>query len=174
MFDRQELDETTLRRVYGCFPSGVVAVCARTDEGLVGMTLSTFIPVSLDPPLVAISVRRASATWPILATAPALGLSALAAGHEGVARQLSSSGADRFAGVRTENGSDGAAWLVDAPVVMTCVVECEVTAGDHLLVVLSVQGIVRYQDNDPLVFHASHIRALGQPSGAVDLARNAS
>lgn len=36
------LDEVGLRRVFGCFPCGVIAVCAMVDDQPVGMAASSF------------------------------------------------------------------------------------------------------------------------------------
>lgn len=52
------LDEVGLRRVFGCFPCGVIAVCAMVDDQPVGMAASSFTSVSVDPPLVSICVQK--------------------------------------------------------------------------------------------------------------------
>lgn len=93
------MDQRALRDVFSAFPSGVVVVCARVSGELVGMTVSTFIPVSLDPPLVAISVRKESSTWPTLARSSELGVAVLGSGHEDLARQIASPVGDRFRGL---------------------------------------------------------------------------
>ena len=42
-----------LRRLLGHFPTGVAIVCARDAQGKpVGLTINSFVPVSLQPPLV--------------------------------------------------------------------------------------------------------------------------
>lgn len=162
------MDETSLRRVYSCFPSGVVAICAAISGRFFGMTLSTFIPVSLDPPLVAVSVRKESTTWPALKSARRLGVAILAAGHELAARQLSSSAENRFQGVDMTVDEDGAAWISDVPTALTCSVESEIDAGDHVIVLLCVNRVVRHSQCDPLVFHDRNIRPLGG-AGPADL-----
>lgn len=43
-------DTVELRRVLGCFPSAVAAVCALADHGPAGMAASSFTTVSKDPP----------------------------------------------------------------------------------------------------------------------------
>ena len=45
-------DSRTLRNAFGCFPSGVTAICAMIDGEPDGMAASSFVAVSLDPPLV--------------------------------------------------------------------------------------------------------------------------
>ncbi|OQS19008.1 oxidoreductase, partial [Nocardia donostiensis] len=56
-------DGVGLRRAFAHFPSGVVAVCAEIDGQRYGIAVSTFVPVSLDPPLVSFCVQNTSATW---------------------------------------------------------------------------------------------------------------
>ena len=58
------VDGTELRRAFGCFPSGVTAVCAIIDGEPVGMAASSFTSVSIDPPLASICVQKSSTTWP--------------------------------------------------------------------------------------------------------------
>src|SRR5215831_9339244 len=53
------MDPRKFRNALGRFPTGVVVVTARTQAGdLVGMTMSSFNSVSLDPPLVLFSIHR--------------------------------------------------------------------------------------------------------------------
>jgi flavin reductase (DIM6/NTAB) family NADH-FMN oxidoreductase RutF len=52
------------------------------------MAVSSFISVSIDPPLVAISIQRSSATWPRLRGQHRLGQSVLAEGQGDLCRAL--------------------------------------------------------------------------------------
>ena len=52
MSSDSNLTPTSLREAFGYFPSGVIAVAAEVDGALVGLAVSTFVPVSLEPPLV--------------------------------------------------------------------------------------------------------------------------
>ena len=54
----QDLDPARLREAFGIFPSGVVAVAAEVDGQLVGLAASSFTSVSLEPPLVSISIAN--------------------------------------------------------------------------------------------------------------------
>jgi ribosomal protein L28 len=55
-------DPKALRRVLGCFATGVCVLTARDPEGRpVGMTVNSFSSLSLDPPLVLWSIARHSA-----------------------------------------------------------------------------------------------------------------
>src|SRR5918997_4998820 len=76
--DDLSADPQELRRAYGCFPSGVTAICTLVDGAPDGMAASSFTSVSLDPPLVSVCVQNTSTTWPRLRHLPRLGVSVLA------------------------------------------------------------------------------------------------
>ncbi|MDT4924010.1 MAG: hypothetical protein QOG01_1723, partial [Pseudonocardiales bacterium] len=77
-----DLDPTSLREAFGHFPSGVIAIAAEVGGIRVGLAASTFVPVSLDPPLVSFCVQNCSETWPKLRDLPYLGISVLGEAHD--------------------------------------------------------------------------------------------
>jgi flavin reductase (DIM6/NTAB) family NADH-FMN oxidoreductase RutF len=153
-------DPRTLRQAYGCFPSGVTAVCALADGVPVGMAASSFTSVSMDPPLVSVCVQDSSTTWPKLRGLPRLGLSVLAEGHDAACTSLSSKHGDRFAGVDWEATADDAVFVHGSTVWLDCSVDREVPAGDHAIVLLRIHGLQARPDTAPLVFHGSRFRTL--------------
>src|SRR5258708_28096524 len=76
------LGQTQLRRVLATFPTGVAAVAAIIDGEPAGLAASSFVSVSLDPPLVSVCIGHSSTTWPVLRTADRLGISVLGAHQE--------------------------------------------------------------------------------------------
>jgi len=66
----------------------VVAVAALIDGSPVGLAASSFTSVSLDPPLVSISIANTSKTWPPLRCAARLGVTVLAAHRAELAHRL--------------------------------------------------------------------------------------
>src|SRR5260221_1292831 len=88
-----------LRNAYGCFPSGVTAICAIVGGQPVGMAASSFTSVSLEPPLVSVCVQSSSRTWAVLKASKRVGVSVLGQTHGEVCRQLAAKTGDRFAGV---------------------------------------------------------------------------
>lgn len=153
-------DPVHLRRAFGCFPSGVAAVCAEVDGSPVGMAVSSFTSVSLDPPLVSICTDRQSRTWPRLRTASRLGVSILADEHGAVCRQLSAKDGDRFAGLVLETSRDRAVFLSGATAWLDCSIHAELAAGDHQLVLLRVEALDAEPSTEPLVFHGSRFHRL--------------
>lgn len=157
---RHDPAPTELRRVFAAFPSGVVAVCAAVDGRPVGMAVSTFSPVSLDPPLISLCIRRTSTTWPRLRRARALGVSILSADHERAGRQLAATTGDRFAGLATATAPSGAIHVRGSCAWFDCALEAEHPAGDHVIAVLRIDRSGLSGQTAPLVFHASRFRRL--------------
>ncbi|WP_101832340.1 flavin reductase family protein [Frankia canadensis] len=161
-----------LRRAFGCFPSGVAAICGSdlaaapgTDgegaaAGPVGMAVSTFTPVSLDPPLVSVCLQTSSTTWPRLRRLSHLGISVLGEEHGVACRQLSAREGDRFAGLPVITTGRGAVLLAGASAWLECVPHAEMPAGDHVIAVLRVVAMRADPQITPLVFHASQFRRL--------------
>jgi flavin reductase (DIM6/NTAB) family NADH-FMN oxidoreductase RutF len=159
-----QLDDQVLRRAYGTFPTGVVALCGLVEGGPQGMVASSFVPVSLDPPLVAFCVQWTSTTWPQLRELPRIGVSVLGEVHDVAARQLASKLGDRFADLAVEVTGDGAVFLHGAGAWLDCSVEDVVPAGDHGIVLLRVHALTQHEGVTPLVFVGSAFRRLATGS----------
>ncbi|WP_378734623.1 flavin reductase family protein [Nocardia brasiliensis] len=149
-----------LRRAFANFPSGVVAVCAEINGTPHGLAVSTFVPVSLDPPLVSFCVQNSSSTWPKLAAAGHLGLSLLGTDQQDAARTLGGRNGDRFRGTELHRGTGEALFIDGASAWIEGVPEAHVPAGDHAVVILRIHRIATRTDVDPLVFHGSKFRRL--------------
>lgn len=150
-----------LRRAFSSFPTGVVAVCAvDQNQNPVGMAVNSFTSISLDPPLVAISVARTSRTWPVLSQAQTLGLSVLGSEQEQTSRRLSARSGDRFADISWASTPEGAVHIDGAALWLTCRVYEVVDAGDHVIVLLAIEDVEHFPKVEPLVFHQSRYRAI--------------
>ena len=155
-----QLDDATLRRVFGCFPSGVIAVCASVDGEPLGMAASSFTTVSVAPPLVSICVQNSSTTWPRLLRRERLGISVLAEHHGDACLSLSRKVGDRFAGVRWTELANGAVIVHEATAWLDCRLHSELPAGDHTIALLEICELSADPDTPPLVFHGSRFRRL--------------
>jgi 3-hydroxy-9,10-secoandrosta-1,3,5(10)-triene-9,17-dione monooxygenase reductase component len=133
-------DETPdFRTTLGHFASGIVIIAARHEGRPVGLSIQSFASLSLDPPLVSLSVSLASATWPAIAAGGRFCASILSADQEALCRRFAVSGADKFEGVpwtaspRTLSPRiEGALAWVD------CGIRAVYQAGDHWLIVADV------------------------------------
>ncbi len=161
MNSNNKLTPTSLREAFGHFPSGVVAIAAQVDGNRVGLAVSTFVPVSLEPPLVSFCVQNTSTTWPKLEAAPMLGISVLGESHDAAARTLAAKTGDRFAGLETVSNDSGAVFVKGTGLWLESAVEQLIPAGDHTIVVLRVNEVTVDAEVAPIVFHRSGFRRLG-------------
>ncbi|WP_057375634.1 flavin reductase family protein, partial [Mycobacterium tuberculosis] len=111
MNSTNNLTPSSLREAFGHFPTGVVAIAAEVDGVRQGLAASTFVPVSLEPPLVSFCVQNTSTTWPKLTGVPMLGISVLGEAHDAAVRTLAAKTGDRFAGLETVSNDAGAVFI---------------------------------------------------------------
>jgi flavin reductase (DIM6/NTAB) family NADH-FMN oxidoreductase RutF len=154
------LDGGVLRRAFSCFPSGVTALCGLVEGRPVGMAVSSFTSVSLDPPLALVCVAHTSSTWEQLASLDRLGVSVLGSSHDVSCRALSSKDVDRFGSIDWRSTDRGAVVIDGATAWLDCEVEEIHEAGDHKIVLLRIHDLDADLEVDPLVFHGSRFRAL--------------
>lgn len=162
MGSTDNLTPASLREAFGHFPTGVIAIAAEAEDTLVGLAASTFVPVSLDPPLVSFCVQNSSTTWPKLKDLPLLGISVLGEAHDAAARTLAAKTGDRFAGLETVTNDRGAVFIKGTSLWLETAIEQLVEAGDHTIVVLRVHSLVMDTAVAPIVFHRSTFRRLGE------------
>lgn len=156
-----KLTPTSLREAFGHFPSGVVAIAAEVAGVRVGLAASTFVPVSLEPPLVSFCVQNTSTTWPKLKDLPKLGISVLGESHDEAAKALAAKTGDRFAGLETVSSESGAVFIKGTGLWLESAIEQLIPAGDHIIVVLRVWEVRVDAEVAPIVFHRSAFRRLG-------------
>ncbi|MCG2622599.1 flavin reductase family protein [Arthrobacter sp. I2-34] len=148
------IDPAQMRQTLGRFPTGVVVVTAQGRSGPAGMTLQSFMSLSLDPPLILLAVARTSKSWPEIATAGRFAVNILAEDQAGLARQFARSGSDKFGGVGHRTAD-----LTGAPLLKGVIawIECELHSvhpgGDHDVVVARVLDLgVAEESSAPLLF----------------------
>lgn len=155
------LTPSSLREAFGHFPSGVVAIAAEVEGVREGLAASTFVPVSLEPPLVSFCVQNISETWPKLKRVPMLGISVLGEAHDEAARTLAAKTGDRFVGLETVSNETGAVFIKGTSLWLESAIEQLIPAGDHTIVVLRVTQVTVDPEVAPIVFHRSMFRRLG-------------
>jgi flavin reductase (DIM6/NTAB) family NADH-FMN oxidoreductase RutF len=150
-------DSARFRSVLGHFPSGVTAITSLDPSGdPVGMTVSSFTAVSLEPPLVAFLPGKTSSTFPVIRRRGRFCVNVLAADQERICRSLSASGGDKFAEVPWRPGPHGDPVIDDVVAWIACTIEAVHDAGDHCIVVGRVDELEADAAASPLVFFQSH------------------
>ncbi len=152
----------TLRAALGRFATGVTVVtCRDADGAFVGLTVSSFNSLSLEPPLVLWSLRKASPTLAAFAAAPRFAVNVLAQSQIEVARCFAAHGAHRFGAGLWALGGHGAPVLQGCAAVFECEAVSQQAAGDHRLFIGRVLAHTEAA-LAPLVFQGGHYRALGE------------
>lgn len=153
-------DPLILRRAFAAFPSGVAAVAALADDRPAGMCVSSFVSVSLDPPLVSICIAKTSSTWPLLESQQRLGVNVLSSAQGDLARALSRKDGNRFFGIAWEATERGAIFIEESVLRLECSLAEQVDAGDHIIALLAVEQLCLDPEVEPIVFHRSTFRSL--------------
>lgn len=142
-----------LRDALSRFGTGVAVVTTMTPDGPVGMTVSSFSSVSLDPPLVLWSAARSSGRYPHFAAARHMAIHILDAGQQEVARAFAAA-PDAFDLVDWQPGAEGCPLLTDALARFECAAYAEYDGGDHGILVGRVLRAA-FRDGDPLICYGS-------------------
>lgn len=164
--DPQLIDE--YRRVLGLFPTGVVVVSGLSDGAPVGLTVQSFMALSLRPPMILLSVDRTSTTWPRIAATGKLAVNVMAADQADVALTFAKSGADKFAQIPWRPAAlTGVPLIEGAQAWIEGEVACTYDGGDHVIITVDVLSLRAAPDAQPLVFFRSAFRQLDQPDPVV-------
>ncbi|MER7413099.1 flavin reductase family protein [Streptomyces cacaoi] len=166
------VSEEEFRAAMARLAAGVVLVTAHDpEEGArgedVGMTATAFMSVSLDPPLVLISLRDGSRMDELLERQELWAVSVLTEGQRQTAGRFAMKGrlSDRllFQELPHTHGTSTGAPLVDgALAAVECRTEQRIAAGDHTLLVGRVLATrLGTSEGGPLLYHSGRYRSLG-------------
>ena len=142
------------------FASGITIVTAAVDAAFYGMTCTSFASVSLEPPLVLVSLENDSHTLRAVTRAGTFAASMLNAAQEDIARAFSTPGPKSFDTIDHKLAGNGAPLVLDAIALLECDVVEVVAAGDHHIIVGSVQWC-ETNGGDPLLYFDRAYRRLG-------------
>jgi flavin reductase (DIM6/NTAB) family NADH-FMN oxidoreductase RutF len=152
-----------LRSAMRAWTTGVAIVTASHDGKQHGMTVSSFTSVSLDPPLVVISMHTDSQTHDLVRQAGAFGVTILASSQweisERFAGRLGEDG-DRMAGLETETFVTGAPFIKGGLAFLDCRVTQTMKAGMNTVFMGEVVAIRGDDHDSPLVYHDRTYRKL--------------
>lgn len=160
------VDTDTLKAKFkacvGRFASGVTVVSYKASEGARGLTVNSFASVSLDPPLVLVSIDRRARAHALLAGNP-FTVNVLKPEHEALAR--------RFAGVNGLNGTEPVPWIegtlsprLDGALAhLECKPWGAYDGGDHTIYVGKVIDLGYDDEADALGFFCSRFVPIPRP-----------
>lgn len=150
------LDPEQLRAAMRAWTSGVTVVTAAHGSEQHGMTVSSFTSVSLDPPLIIISLQDSTRTRELVYHAQAFGVTILAEDQQAISDMFAGRGSDsenRMAGIETETLVTGAPLIKGGLASFDCRVKQSMDVGPNTLFVGEVVAMSGSGAGKPLVYH---------------------
>jgi flavin reductase (DIM6/NTAB) family NADH-FMN oxidoreductase RutF len=149
----------------GSWPAAVTLLTVADGRDDIGTTVSAFCPISVDPPLVLVSLIALSYPAEVLSRLDTFAVTLLAASQRALAGRFAAAGRPGarllLENVPHRRGKFSGALIADHGL---AAFECEVTtrvpAGDHVLLVASVLAVPYLAESgDPLIrFRGSYLR----------------
>ena len=162
-------DPMLQRRIMSRFATGVTVITTSCGEKLWGMTANAVLSLSLEPPLMLISVDRRNQMYECIVKAQCFAVNILTSMQEDLSRRFAMRGPKDFSGIALELAETGAPILVDALAFADCRLQQIVAGGDHdIMIGAIVGGAVR--EGDPLIFYAGQYASLALPAPAGTMA----
>ncbi|MFZ5731289.1 MAG: flavin reductase family protein [Pseudomonadota bacterium] len=163
------MQDRAFRKALGEFATGVAIVTARgRGEELIGMTMSSFNTVSLEPPLVLFSVDRMANSLPAMLDAKGFAVNILARDQEDISNQFARALSNKWDQVRTTVGHAEAPLISGALAHFECAPYANYDGGDHVIfVVRVVRHATRTDASPPLVFFRGRYRDLADDTERV-------
>jgi flavin reductase (DIM6/NTAB) family NADH-FMN oxidoreductase RutF len=150
-----------LRSTLGSFATGVTVITALTPGGeRIGMTISSFNSVSLEPPLILWSLSLNSPSIEAFGSASHYAVNVLSADQQWLSDRFAARGNDRFADLPQRAGLSGAPLIDGCCAWFECANETQYPGGDHRIFVGRVERFAQDESRLPLIFHNARYRQL--------------
>lgn len=148
------LDSRSFRKTLGCFASGVTVVTTLTPGAgePVGVTVSAFSSLSLDPPLVLFCLGNSTSSMDAFKAFGHFAINILSERQRDLSIRFASRSADKWQGVPTTT------WTSGVPILSGCLanLECSlvniVDGGDHQIFIGKVEKLKHQEGGSPLVY----------------------
>ncbi|GAB3361761.1 MULTISPECIES: flavin reductase [Amycolatopsis] len=119
-----------------------------------GLAVSAYMPISLDPPLVALCVQKTSSTYPSLFESKHLGINIIANTQRAVIDRFASKSDDKFAGLDWHSGPDNSPLIRGSAASIEAEIKERFRAKTHVLIVAQVTYL-EVSSSDPMVYKAA-------------------
>lgn len=145
-------DPKAFRNALGKFPTGVCIVTTRVDDEPLGMTMSSFNSLSLDPALVLFSIDKRALSLPLWERAQSYAIHVLSEAQQALSNRFAGRGTNKWEGLEVEDGLHAAPLLHGVAARFECTPHDIHEAGDHRLFIAKVERFTAHPDRNPLLF----------------------
>lgn len=150
--EMRSVGDLALRRVMGRFPTGVAVVTTEWAGEPHGMTVNSLTSVSLDPPLILVSLMSGARTTDAVERSGQFAVSILSERQEEIALRFSRRAENHFHGLTLEYGRHALPVVPGALAHVECSVTHTLPAGDHAVFLGAVRETCD-RNGSPLGFH---------------------
>lgn len=163
--DSNHFDSKHFRSVLGAVPTSVVVVTGFDSTGAPhGITIGSFVSVSLEPPLVGFLPGVSSKTWLAIRESGRFCVNVLAADQDELCWRFAKEAENRFDGVDWSPSKNGTPALAGALATLDCDLESDDPHGDHFFVVGRVTDLSAVDAGDAMVFFRGKVVGVAHPS----------
>lgn len=150
------IDSKKLRNVAGAFATGITVVTTKKEDGSIhGMTANSFLSVSLNPPLVAFSVKEIGSMVRYLKEGKKVGISILSEQQEIVSNQFAGWN-DPPIEIEMDIHNNGIHTIKNCLAWYCTEIKSIIPAGDHYLVLCKVLDLDRSEEKKPLLYYSGY------------------
>jgi flavin reductase (DIM6/NTAB) family NADH-FMN oxidoreductase RutF len=154
-------DQRSFRKALSQFATGVAVITACNENGnVIGMTMSSFNSLSLDPPLILFSVDRRAISLEAMLAAKGYAVNILAREQEHLSNQFAKALGDKWSNVAYGIGHAQAPLLDGVLAHFECDAYANHDGGDHVLFIGRVVRFTAAEGGDPLVFFRGKYHSL--------------
>lgn len=158
--DLPRVEARIFRQTCAQFATGITVVTTIDSHGHPhGMTVNSFSSVSLDPPLVLVSIDLRNAILGHFISTEWFAINILAEHQEPLSRRFSSAAENRFVDVDWTAGASGVPLLNGVLAHLVCSVVRTFEAGDHTVLIGEVRTAT-CNEGKPLIYFNSEYREL--------------
>ena len=146
--------QNALKDVMRGYPQGVTVVTTKDHGVLKGITVSSFISVSLQPPLILVSIAKDSGFHEAFRNSTEFAVNFLAEDQKSVSDRFAGrlKLADRFQGLDISFDSTSAPIIGGVKAFVECKTRGSYEEGDHSLIIGEVVNAIRLSEKSPLVY----------------------
>lgn len=140
-------DPRALRDAFGCFMTGVTVVTSMSRDGKpLGFTANSFSSVSLDPPLLLVSIAKSSRNFAHFSQAQGFAINVLSEDQKDVSATFARPVEDRFAAVDWHPGGAGSPVIAGVSAWFDCALSQVIEAGDHAILIGEIKDFAATQE----------------------------
>ncbi len=146
-------DQRNFRDALGAFVTGVTIVSTVTPEGEhLGVTANSFNSVSLEPPLILVSLARSLRSFQAFEQATHFAVNLLTRKQQDLCMRFARPGEEKWSGLEFDVGLAGMPLIPGRLAHFECSTWARYDGGDHLILVGEVQGYANCVEEEPLIY----------------------